>query len=111
MSAGTSTALEVVYLTLARTAKQFPSHKADGSVHPATVTRWIIKGVRNGHGQRVFLQAVRSPAGWLVRPEWIDQFLKACTAGRTDSTPPPRTPTQRQRDAERAEEKLKQMGL
>src|SRR5262245_36625670 len=119
MSAGTLmekktslTSSQVVYLTLSQAAKSIPSHKIDGHVHTASVTRWVLRGVLDGNGQRVFLQAVRSPGGWLTTNEWVSDFLEALAQGRTEKTEtPPRTIGQRARAAEAASRELDRFGV
>jgi hypothetical protein len=106
-----------VYRSLRQIARRFPPNKADKAVHPATLTRWILKGIPLSDGSRVKLEAVRFPAGWRSTDEWVDDFLEALTAARTESkltsgqTGAVRSPAKRQRDYSRAKRELKAAGF
>jgi hypothetical protein len=50
--------------------------------HPSAVVRWIQKGTPLSTGSRLRLAAVRTPGGWRVRREDLEQFLEALTADR-----------------------------
>jgi hypothetical protein len=50
--------------------------------HPSAVVRWIQKGTPLSTGSRLRLAAIRTPGGWRVRPEDLEQFLEALTADR-----------------------------
>src|SRR4051794_16301610 len=52
------------------------------SKHPSAVVRWILRGTLLSNGERRRLQALRSPGGWLIAEEWLDNFLDAITADR-----------------------------
>jgi hypothetical protein len=61
-----------------------PSHIARIlNCHPSAPVRWIQGGSLLSSGVRLKLQAVRTPGGWRVRREWLDQFLAALTADRS----------------------------
>jgi hypothetical protein len=47
-----------------------------------TVTRHITVGVKIRGGARIKLRAVRSPSGWLITEQWIQEFHAALTAAR-----------------------------
>jgi hypothetical protein len=53
--------------------------------HPSAPVRWLTKGAILSTGQRLKLQAVRTPGGWLIRRDWCDAFLAALTADRQGS--------------------------
>jgi hypothetical protein len=50
--------------------------------HPSAVVRWIQRGTPLSTGSRLRLAAVRTPGGWRVRREDLEQFLEALTADR-----------------------------
>jgi hypothetical protein len=50
--------------------------------HPSAVVRWIQKGTPLSTGTRLRLAATRTPGGWRVRREDLEQFLEALTADR-----------------------------
>jgi hypothetical protein len=103
----------VAYQSLSQIARRFPPNKTDKPVHPATLTRWIMRGIPLADGTRVRLRAVRFPAGWRTTDEWVDDFLESLTAARTESkltsgrTGAVRSPAKRQRDYKRARRALK----
>jgi hypothetical protein len=87
-------------------------------VHPTTLTRWALEGIRLSTGQRVKLRALRLPGGWRVTTEWLVEFVEQVTADRLARTQPatpaptaPRSPAQRTRDLKRATDKLKDAGI
>jgi hypothetical protein len=51
-------------------------------VHPSAPLRWIQRGALLSSGDRVKLTALRTPGGWRVRREDLDQFLRVLTADR-----------------------------
>jgi hypothetical protein len=56
------------------------------SNHPSAPIRWITRGAVLSNGQRLKLQAVRTPGGWRIRRDWLDAFLAALTADRQGGT-------------------------
>lgn len=71
------------YIGPAAAGRLFPSRDGRG-LSPAAVMRSILHGtksVRPG-GERIKLRAVRTPAGWLTRAEWIEEYVEALTADR-----------------------------
>jgi hypothetical protein len=68
--------------------------------HPSAVVRWIQKGTPLSTGTRLRLAAVRTPGGWRVRPEDLEDFLEALTADRLrpggeETTPKPTPKSER----------------
>jgi hypothetical protein len=107
----------VTYRNLSQISRRFPPNKGDKPFHPATLTRWILQGIPLGDGSRVRLRAIRFPAGWRTTDEWVDDFLDALTAARTETnltsgrTGAARSPARRQRDHEHAKRTLKAAGF
>jgi hypothetical protein len=62
-------------LTLCAIARQL-------DCHPSGPLRWITRGSLLSTGERLRLQAVRTPGGWRVRREDLDRFLSVLTADR-----------------------------
>jgi hypothetical protein len=101
----------------------FPLTKACGLVEPAragakthisTLVRWITVGARGPGGQRIRLEAVRLGGRWLTSREALQRFADRLTPQLdqgTTSAPTPRTPTARQRAAERAAKELERCGI
>jgi hypothetical protein len=107
----------VTYLTLSHVAKRFPPFRNGRPVHVATITRWIVQGVRLRDGSRLHLCAVRLPGRWVVETRAVDEFLESLTLDRAgDSNPRATNPAatasaSRRRAAERADQKLARRGF
>jgi hypothetical protein len=96
-------------ISLSQAAARFPGHRGAERLHPATLTRWILRGVRAVDGRRVKLEAIRVGCRWLTSEPALQRFADALSAPPSDSAPV-RTPTARQRASEKAAEQLKAMG-
>jgi hypothetical protein len=96
------------YLRLADAAKLYP-----GTVHPSTLIRHILKGVRLQDGSILKLHARRTPGGWVTSPTAIDEFIDALTADRCGEplAVELRASTARRREVERAERDLARRGV
>jgi hypothetical protein len=99
--------------TLAAIARSIPSCRIDGATHPATLSRWITKGVSMRDGSRLKLAAIRAPGGWLVADEAVDDFLERLTADRTGepAPAPPSATAARQRELARVAHALEVEGF
>ncbi len=112
-----STVSPLPYLGLAALARFCPSTRDGKPVHSATLTRWILKGVRLNDGSVVKLAAKRFPGGWASTREALDEFVDRLTADRCGdpdlgSAPVPlRTPVARRRAIDRAEAELASLGI
>ena len=97
---------------LAFLARRLPALRGDNSTHPATITRWIIRGVRTATGERIHLEAVRLASRWISTEAAVRRFLER-QASPVDSSSgiTPRTPTKRTRDADRAGQELAKLGV
>ena len=96
-------------ISLSQAATRFPGHRGAERLHPATMTRWILKGVRSVDGRRVKLEAVRLGCRWLTSEPALQRFADALSAPPPDSAPT-RTPIARQKASERADAELRAMG-
>jgi len=103
------------YLTIAEAARSLPNKPA-----PSTVWRWCRRGVKARSGQRVYLDHVRLGGKIFVRTGDLDAFGAALAAADREhfaesdaqhDPPRTRTPAQRERDVERAEEELNRAGV
>jgi transposase-like protein len=98
-----SVAAEIVngdQLTLLSIARQF-------DVNPSTCLRWILRGLPDGRGGRVRLEAVRRGKPWLSSRGALERFLGALPqSAPTQATPSIRTPSMRERDSAAAEKML-----
>ena len=95
-------------ITLTEAATRFPGARRAARLHPATRTRWILKGSRAWDGRRVMLEAVRLGSRWLTSEAALARFAAALGA-RSDHTPP-RAPAARTRASEAAARRLIDMG-
>jgi len=99
-------------LSLPQAARFLPSFRLGKPVNPATIWRWIADGVKLPDGSRVRLEAIRLGSRWLTSAEALQRFAAAQTPPLTDEAgPPPHTPTQRERAAERAARELDAIGI
>src|SRR5438045_1552712 len=77
----------------------------DIPTHPATITRWILKGLRTPDGRLVKLEAARLPSGWVTTADALAEFLAAITP-RTVAQEPGPTAAEQRRRAEHADRQL-----
>jgi hypothetical protein len=96
-------------ISLSQAAARFPGHRGAARLHPATLTRWILKGATAVDGHRVKLEAIRIGCRWLTSEPALQRFADALSAPPTGGTPP-RSPTARQKASERAGAELRAMG-
>jgi hypothetical protein len=100
-------------INLAVAARLIPSVRGEKHVHPATLTRWILRGIRLRDGAILKLVAQRFPGGWVTTREDLDAFVGRLTRDRcgeptlaVPASSAPRTPS-----ASRASAALDLMGL
>jgi hypothetical protein len=101
-------------VTLLELARRGPLTRGGKQLHVATITRWVLEGVRAADGRRVRLEAVRLGGRWVTSEAAYRRFLDAQTPElNTDSTPTPkaRSLTQRARAADMAGRELARMGI
>jgi hypothetical protein len=95
-------------LPLSDLARRGPGHRGAARLHAATLSRWILKGARGTSGQRIRLEAVRTPGRWLTSEAALWRFLNALAAAPV--TEPARSPSARQRASAAAARQLDQLG-
>lgn len=79
-------------------------------VNPATVFRWVTKGVRGPAG-RVYLEAVRIGSRWVTSDAAFARFVAATTPSRAPVPPaPPPSPSARHAAGEAAGRQLDAAG-
>jgi hypothetical protein len=72
--------LSETVLGFAAAGRRLPGR--DGKhVHPATLTRWALNGVRGASGETIRLEAVRVGGRWVTSAEALERFAKRLTAG------------------------------
>jgi hypothetical protein len=97
--------LSETVLTLVQAADRLPGSKGCDHPDPATLTRWILRGVKTPAG-RVRLEAAKLPSGWRTSAQAVDRFLAALNPADEPSTRRNRT-----RPGEAAGRRLQAMGL
>ena len=73
-------------ITLGQAATRYPGHRGASRLHPATLARWVLTGVRAIDGRQVKLEALRVGTRWLTSEAALQRFAKALAAP-TDSAP------------------------
>ena len=95
-------------ITLSQAASRYPGHRGARRLHPATLTRWILRGVLALDGGRIRLEAIRVGCRWLTSEGALARFA---TALGTPGVPVPvRSPADRTTASEDAEKRLRDMG-
>jgi hypothetical protein len=100
---------EETLISLAQAATRFPGHRGAKRLHPATLTRWILNGVKAIDGRRVKLEALRFGSRWLTSEPALQRFADSLSTPPTDGTPT-RTPSVRQTASNHADAELRAMG-
>jgi hypothetical protein len=77
---------------------------------PSTVFRWLDKGLPDGRGGRVFLEAVRRGKNWLTSSAAVRRFFERLEQS-APLGPAIRTPAKRDRECARAEKRLRDRGV
>jgi hypothetical protein len=95
-------------LSLSQAAKRLPPGRSGKPTHPATLTRWIMTGVRG-----VKLEAAKLGGRWVTSAEALQRFAEALTAAPAGdgAAPPPPTPAALRRAAEGADRELARLGV
>lgn len=119
MSAAAATTLPVISeilagggLSLPQAARLFPPARRDRPVNASTIFRWIKSGVTLPNGSILRLEGARLSGRWLTSHAAVERFIQGQTPVLASDPPPaPRTPTQRNRGAERAVAALATAGI
>ena len=104
-----STLSDEPLIGLTAAAHRYPGHRQGSRLHPATLTRWILKGVRGLHGRIVRLEAMRLGCRWVTSDAALQRFATAL-ASPSDAPVPPRSASARTKASAAAARKLEQMG-
>jgi hypothetical protein len=85
----------------------------DQPPHPASITRWILRGILLRSGERLRLIAERQPNRWVVTEAAVRDFIARLTADRLGehAPSPPEVTASRRRAADRAERELTAIGI
>ena len=93
-------------ISLAQGAKLFPGARANKHLNPSTLFRWCMSGATAQDGSKVKLEYVRLGGRILTTHEALSRFAARLTGTDADPPPAPRSPTQRDRAAARADREL-----
>jgi hypothetical protein len=66
--------------SLSRAAQLLPSARREGSLHPSTLNKAAVKGVKYPDGTRHHLRVRRTPGGFLIRGSDLIEFLNSYDA-------------------------------
>ncbi len=98
-------------ISLSDAAAPIPGNRGAKRLHPATLTRWIIKGALALDGRRVRLEATRLGNRWLTSAESLARFSAALAIPADETaTPTPRSPTASRRASAAAGRELERRG-
>jgi hypothetical protein len=101
-------------ISISQAARLIPGYRRTArTAHPSCVFRWMRDGVRLPTGELLRLEGFRLAGRWLTSREALARFVDRQNAGRESASAPPaiRTPTRRQRAADRAARKLEKLGI
>lgn len=87
------------------------STRTGKNVHPSTMTRWILKGIKTPDGRRVKLRAVRVGWAWYTSRPWLNEFFAATTGTDVAVSTMQRSPAERHRAAAGARKQLARLGV
>src|SRR3954452_21551908 len=95
-------------LTLAQAAAELPRRRQGRKTHVSTLYRWTVSGCRG-----VVLESIQIGATRCTSREALNRFFDRLTnsGGTGEGAPTQRSVTQRQRQTEAAEKKLKDLGV
>ena len=96
-------------ISLATIARRYPGARGAIGSHPATWTRWILKGCIGADGHRYKLAATRFGSRWLVTEAAVESFFASLTPTPIQVDIPD-TETNRQDSAEAAARELEAAG-
>lgn len=98
-------------LTLSVLGRRVPGRGSENRISPRSLSRWIMRGASMGKGERVYLEAIRSPGGWLTSEAALVRFFDSLAAkSMPNSRKTPRTPAARTHASEAADAELKRLG-
>jgi len=112
MGASPSHLLTETLIGLLEAARRLPPGRGGRPVSFSCVFRWITEGIRGPDGHRVKLEGVRVGGRWLTSEEALARWAERLTP-RLDCDRPlaPRTSARRNKAAEKAAQKLDNVGI
>jgi hypothetical protein len=97
------------FIGSAAAARLLGQLKGGRPVHPGTIARWVLRGVRTGDGRTVRLEAARVSGKFVTSKPAIIRFLADQQAHHTASAIP-RSPRERDRVSDAAGRRLEDAG-
>jgi len=91
--------------------KRVPGSRGASRLHPATITRWILKGVNTPIG-RIRLEAKKVGVRWMITEADFAEFLAKLTAATLPDPPvgePSVSPARRRKEIDAASRKLDEL--
>ena len=76
------------------------------NTHPSTIFRWLQRGLPDGRGGRVFLEAVRRGKSWFTSKAAVARFFSRLPQSQATPIVPIRPPAARERETARAKTAL-----
>ena len=67
-------------MSLREAARVAATGRSGRPPHVSALVRWIKKGTSRRDGSRLHLRAIRTPGGWRVAEEWLQEFYDALTS-------------------------------
>ena len=101
--------IEEQRITLSQAASRYPGSRGAARLHPATLTRHILRGVRALDGRSVRLEAERLGCRWFTSEAALQRFAAALGADPTPETPP-RSEDAQSKASAAAGKRLEKMG-
>ena len=95
---------------LSKIARRYPGARGAAASHPATWTRWILKGALGSDGNRHKLAATRFGSRWLVTESAVDAFFAALGTLPVERTVATAKPLEQSRSAQAAARELEAAG-
>jgi hypothetical protein len=93
-------------ITLKQAAALYPGHRGAERLHPATLTRWILRGVTGLDGRRIKLEGERIGCRWLTSEAALARFAEALGTAEESADALPSTCGRESEIAARELEKL-----
>src|SRR5687767_1178417 len=65
--------------SLTQLARRIPSFRSGKPATLGRLWRWVLSGKTGPAGHRVYLEAVKTPGGWISTPRAVARFFAALT--------------------------------
>lgn len=98
-------------LTITQACRILPTGRNGARPQFTTLWRWIRDGLKAPDGHLVKLEAIRIGCKWMTSREALARFFQRLTPAEQVAPPSVRSPSARNRDAERAGQALAKKGI